>query len=115
MSPDASPAGGRCGLKPRCVKPSPLDQGKVLGCPKTPFFFVPAEQRMVLVACGPYTTSDSIAYDPLADLVEVIVRDRPDVCVLVRGCSGDGVPLILGGGGAWGTLFLLYQSIIYIN
>ncbi|XP_040977880.1 DNA polymerase alpha subunit B isoform X3 [Aquila chrysaetos chrysaetos] len=40
------------------------------------------EQRMVLVACGPYTTSDSIAYDPLADLVEVIVRDRPDVCVL---------------------------------
>ncbi|XP_068280890.1 DNA polymerase alpha subunit B [Nyctibius grandis] len=40
------------------------------------------EQRMVLVACGPYTTSDSIAYDPLADLVEVIARDRPDVCVL---------------------------------
>ncbi|NWX79278.1 DPOA2 polymerase, partial [Alca torda] len=42
----------------------------------------PAEQRMVLVACGPYTTSDSIAFDPLADLIEVIVRDRPDVCVL---------------------------------
>ncbi|XP_055649233.1 LOW QUALITY PROTEIN: DNA polymerase alpha subunit B [Falco peregrinus] len=41
------------------------------------------EQRMVLVACGPYTTSDSIAYDPLADLIEVIGRDRrPDVCVL---------------------------------
>uniref|UniRef100_A0A8B9MF21 DNA polymerase alpha subunit B n=1 Tax=Accipiter nisus TaxID=211598 RepID=A0A8B9MF21_9AVES len=54
------------------------------------------EQRMVLVACGPYTTSDSIAYDPLADLVEVIVRDRPDVCVLVRGCSGDGNCQLLG-------------------
>ncbi|XP_075597583.1 DNA polymerase alpha subunit B [Balearica regulorum gibbericeps] len=40
------------------------------------------EQRMVLVACGPYTTSDSIAYDPLADLIDVIGRDRPDVCVL---------------------------------
>ncbi|XP_063175205.1 DNA polymerase alpha subunit B isoform X2 [Chroicocephalus ridibundus] len=40
------------------------------------------EQRMVLVACGPYTTSDSIAFDPLTDLIEVIVRDRPDVCVL---------------------------------
>lgn len=120
MSPDASPAGGRCGLKPRCVKPSPLDQGKVLGCPKTPFFFVPAEQRMVLVACGPYTTSDSIAYDPLADLVEVIVRDRPDVCVLVRGCSGDGVPLILGGGGLGvpcfyyiNQSFILTEAIIY--
>ncbi|KAM9207843.1 LOW QUALITY PROTEIN: DNA polymerase alpha subunit B [Leptosomus discolor] len=40
------------------------------------------EQRMVLVACGPYTPSDSLAYDPLTDLLEVIARDRPDVCVL---------------------------------
>ncbi|NXA43918.1 DPOA2 polymerase, partial [Eudromia elegans] len=40
------------------------------------------EPRMVLVACGPYTTSDSITYDPLSDLVDVIVRDRPDVCIL---------------------------------
>ncbi|XP_075382235.1 DNA polymerase alpha subunit B [Mycteria americana] len=40
------------------------------------------EQKMVLVACGPYTTSDSIAYDPLTDLVEVINHDRPDVCIL---------------------------------
>ncbi|NXH70132.1 DPOA2 polymerase, partial [Hydrobates tethys] len=60
--------------------------------PRKPPFFVPAEQRMVLVACGPYTTSDSIAYDPLADLLEVICRDRPDVCVLVRG-RGDGCRL----------------------
>ncbi|XP_014822046.1 PREDICTED: DNA polymerase alpha subunit B, partial [Calidris pugnax] len=40
------------------------------------------EQRMVLVACGPYTTSDSITYEPLTDLLEVIARDRPDVCIL---------------------------------
>ncbi|KAM5319243.1 DNA polymerase alpha subunit B isoform 1-T1 [Glossophaga mutica] len=40
------------------------------------------EQTMVLVACGPYTTSDSITYDPLLDLVAVINRDRPDVCIL---------------------------------
>ncbi|XP_006860999.1 PREDICTED: DNA polymerase alpha subunit B [Chrysochloris asiatica] len=40
------------------------------------------EQRMVLVACGPYTTSDSITYDPLLDLVTIINRDRPDVCIL---------------------------------
>ncbi|XP_068779840.1 DNA polymerase alpha subunit B isoform X2 [Struthio camelus] len=52
-----------------------------------PFYTPPepaqdAEQRMVLVACGPYTTSDSIAYDPLSDLVDVINRDKPDACVL---------------------------------
>ncbi|XP_007943163.1 DNA polymerase alpha subunit B [Orycteropus afer afer] len=40
------------------------------------------EQRMVLVACGPYTTSDSITYDPLLDLVTIINHDRPDVCIL---------------------------------
>ncbi|XP_004478644.2 DNA polymerase alpha subunit B [Dasypus novemcinctus] len=40
------------------------------------------EQLMVLVACGPYTTSDSITYDPLLDLIAVINHDRPDVCIL---------------------------------
>ena len=42
-----------------------------------------SEQIMVLVACGPYTTSDSIAFEPLLDLITVINRDRPDVCILV--------------------------------
>ncbi|GAB5578078.1 DNA polymerase alpha subunit B isoform X2 [Prionailurus iriomotensis] len=41
------------------------------------------EQNMVLVACGPYTTSDSITYDPLLDLIAIINRDRPDVCILL--------------------------------
>ncbi|EOA94754.1 DNA polymerase subunit alpha B, partial [Anas platyrhynchos] len=27
-------------------------------------------------------TSDSVAFDPLSDLLDVIARDRPDVCVL---------------------------------
>ncbi|XP_015974960.1 DNA polymerase alpha subunit B isoform X3 [Rousettus aegyptiacus] len=40
------------------------------------------EQNMVLVACGPYTTSDSITYDPLLDLITIINHDRPDVCIL---------------------------------
>lgn len=37
----------------------------------------------VLVACGPYTPSDSLTFDPLLDLIHVIVRDRPDVCLLL--------------------------------
>uniref|UniRef100_A0A8C4ENW4 DNA polymerase alpha subunit B n=1 Tax=Dicentrarchus labrax TaxID=13489 RepID=A0A8C4ENW4_DICLA len=37
----------------------------------------------VLVACGPYTPSDSLTFDPLLDLINVIVRDRPDVCLLL--------------------------------
>ncbi|XP_003798692.1 DNA polymerase alpha subunit B [Otolemur garnettii] len=40
------------------------------------------EQSMVLAACGPYTTCDSITYDPLLDLIAIINHDRPDVCIL---------------------------------
>ncbi|KAF7695532.1 DNA polymerase alpha subunit B [Silurus meridionalis] len=38
---------------------------------------------MVLVACGPYTPSDSLTYDPLIDLINIINKDRPDVCILL--------------------------------
>ncbi len=43
-----------------------------------------AEPLNVLVACGPYMPSDSLIFDPLLDLINVIVRDRPDVCLLVE-------------------------------
>ncbi|XP_038142556.1 DNA polymerase alpha subunit B [Cyprinodon tularosa] len=42
-----------------------------------------AEPLNVLVACGPYTPSDSLTFDPLLDLISIIVRDRPDVCLLL--------------------------------
>ncbi|XP_063001682.1 DNA polymerase alpha subunit B [Elgaria multicarinata webbii] len=41
------------------------------------------EPQMVLVACGPYTTSDSITYDPMLDLIDAINKDKPDVCFLL--------------------------------
>jgi len=42
-----------------------------------------AEPVNILVACGPYTPSDSLTFDPLLDLINVIVKDHPDVCLLV--------------------------------
>lgn len=42
------------------------------------------EPLNILVACGPYTPSDGLTFDPLLDLIGVIVRDSPDVCLLVR-------------------------------
>ncbi|KAL2077557.1 hypothetical protein ACEWY4_027061 [Coilia grayii] len=42
-----------------------------------------SEPVVVLTACGPYTPSDSLAYDPLIDLIHVINKDRPDVCILM--------------------------------
>lgn len=41
------------------------------------------EQQMVVVACGPYTTSDSFTFDPMMDLIDAINRDQPDVCILL--------------------------------
>uniref|UniRef100_A0A3B4GGN3 DNA polymerase alpha subunit B n=1 Tax=Pundamilia nyererei TaxID=303518 RepID=A0A3B4GGN3_9CICH len=50
----------------------------------TPHSSFVAEPLNVLVACGPYAPSDSLTFDPLLDLINVIVRDRPDVCLLVQ-------------------------------
>ncbi|XP_069501075.1 DNA polymerase alpha subunit B isoform X2 [Ambystoma mexicanum] len=41
------------------------------------------EQQMILIACGPYTTSDSITFDPMMDLIDIVNRDKPDVCILL--------------------------------
>uniref|UniRef100_A0A8C0G4J1 DNA polymerase alpha subunit B n=1 Tax=Chelonoidis abingdonii TaxID=106734 RepID=A0A8C0G4J1_CHEAB len=45
-------------------------------------YILDLELQIVLVACGPYTTSDSITYDPMLDLIDIINKDKPDVCIL---------------------------------
>ena len=49
----------------------------------TTLFLVPAEPFSLLVCAGPFTTSDSLAYEPLVDLMNAVQKDRPDVLVLV--------------------------------
>uniref|UniRef100_A0A8C1I529 DNA polymerase alpha subunit B n=1 Tax=Cyprinus carpio carpio TaxID=630221 RepID=A0A8C1I529_CYPCA len=41
-----------------------------------------SEPVMVMMACGPYTPSESLTYDPLIDLITIINKDHPDVCIL---------------------------------
>ncbi|XP_071788610.1 DNA polymerase alpha subunit B-like [Asterias amurensis] len=36
----------------------------------------------VMVAGGPYTTADTLSYEPMSDLVRVLLQDTPDVCIL---------------------------------
>lgn len=38
----------------------------------------------VIVAAGPFTTSDCMSYEPLQDLCTMIEEKSPDVCVMVR-------------------------------
>lgn len=37
----------------------------------------------ILVACGPFTTADNLLYEPLSDLLKVILDQEPDVAILV--------------------------------
>ncbi|OCT83985.1 polymerase (DNA directed), alpha 2, accessory subunit L homeolog isoform X1 [Xenopus laevis] len=45
--------------------------------------FEECPQQMVITACGPFTTSDTITYDALKDLIDIVNRDRPDICILL--------------------------------
>jgi hypothetical protein len=46
----------------------------------------------MMVATGPFTTSDSLLYEPLTDLISIVQRDKPDLLILVSKkrscCSG---------------------------
>lgn len=37
----------------------------------------------MLVAAGPFTTSDSLLYEPLADLMKTVQKDKPDLLILL--------------------------------
>ena len=37
----------------------------------------------IIIAAGPFTTSDSLNYEPLKDLIEVVQKNRPDLTILV--------------------------------
>ena len=41
------------------------------------------EPFLMMVAAGPFTTSDSLLYEPLADLMKTLENDRPDLLILV--------------------------------
>lgn len=42
-----------------------------------------SEPLQIVVACGPYTTSDSLTYDPLTDLITYVTKNKPHAFVLV--------------------------------
>ena len=37
----------------------------------------------VIIAAGPFTTSDSLSFEPLADLIKYLQKYEPDVCILL--------------------------------
>ena len=37
----------------------------------------------ILTAAGPFTTSDSLQFDALNDLIKIVQKEKPDVCILV--------------------------------
>ncbi|KAK2168708.1 hypothetical protein NP493_1223g00005 [Ridgeia piscesae] len=37
----------------------------------------------VVIAAGPFTTSDCLSYEPLEDLMKYLTKETPDVCILI--------------------------------
>ena len=46
-------------------------------------YFSFTEPFLMLVAAGPFTTSDSLLYEPLADLMKAVQNHKPDLLILV--------------------------------
>ncbi|CAL8131428.1 unnamed protein product [Orchesella dallaii] len=65
----------------------------------------------IIVACGPYTPSDSMQYEPLKDLLKVVKRDKPDVCILIGPFLDSSHPLIVGGDIA-DTFDVLFENLM---
>ncbi|XP_068731616.1 DNA polymerase alpha subunit B-like [Montipora capricornis] len=42
-----------------------------------------SEPFLMMVAAGPFTTSDSLLYEPLADLMKTVENDKPDLLILL--------------------------------
>ena len=37
----------------------------------------------LMTVCGPYTTSDNLNYDPLYDFLDIVLREKPDIVIMV--------------------------------
>ena len=44
---------------------------------------IKSEPFLMSVAAGPFTTSDSLLYEPLADLMQKVQNDKPDLLILL--------------------------------
>lgn len=38
----------------------------------------------VWCACGPFTSSKTLSYEQLCDLIELVRKERPNILILVR-------------------------------
>ncbi|XP_076824665.1 DNA polymerase alpha subunit B-like [Clavelina lepadiformis] len=41
------------------------------------------DRLTIIAASGPFTTSDSLSYEPLLDLISVVKQNRPDVTIII--------------------------------
>jgi len=59
--------------------------------------FQKGQALKVITAAGPFTTSDSLDYAPLRDLMIRVIREKPDVLILVGPFVDSSQPMLAGG------------------
>jgi len=50
-----------------------------------------------MIAAGPFTTTDSLNYEPLEDLLGRVLKEKPDVCILVGPFVDSSHPILASG------------------
>jgi len=64
-----------------------------------------------MLAVGPFTPSDSIQYEPFNDLIDKIVKESPDICILI-GPFIESTHKIINDGGLGITFDKFFQQQI---
>nr|XP_022332439.1 DNA polymerase alpha subunit B-like [Crassostrea virginica] len=60
-----------------------LYEGVVQSLPSSKSEKADSPDMSVLIAAGPFSTSDNLSFEPLSDLVKYIRKDKPDVVILM--------------------------------
>lgn len=94
---------GQCLRVSEIAIPKPLPAPQIIASPSRPL--------NIIVACGPFTPIDSLQYEPLKDLIQVVKRDRPDICIFIGPFIDPSHPLIVDGEVAF-TFDDMFQTMI---
>jgi len=78
-----------------------------------PFVCLDSLKLNVIIAAGPYTPNDSMQYEALHDLMKVVIRDKPDICILI-GPFLDASHKFIEKGDVLETFEVLFQKLVEI-
>jgi DNA polymerase alpha subunit B len=69
----------------------------------------------IVTACGPFTTSNNVAYLPLNDLLQVVIDQKPDVLMLVGPFVDASHPQFAQGNVEYDGMMVSFEDLFIFN